>query len=981
LTYQWFKNGSLLTGRTNTSLTLANVSAADAAVYSVVVSGACGNSVSNSASLTVTTLPMISCVGNKNVQLGSPWNFDAPTANYPVMVVSTVTNTAGHCGKTFDATRTWAAIDACNNSAQCSQTVTVVDTTPPIINCGNTNKTVELGTAWTFDPPTATDNGGTNITIMVVSTVTNTTGHCGNTFAATRTWAAIDACNNSAQCSQTVTVVDTTPPIINCSNTNKTVELGTPWNFDPPTATDNSGTNITIMIVSTVTNTVGHCGNTFAATRTWAAIDACNNSAQCSQTVTVVDTTPPIINCGNTNKTVELGTAWTFDPPTATDNGGTNITIMVVSTVTNTAGHCGNTFEATRTWAAIDECNNSAQCRQTVTVVDTTPPIINCSNTNKTVELGTPWTFDPPTATDNGGTNITIMIVSTVTNTTGHCGYTFAATRTWAAIDECNNSAQCSQKVTVVDTTPPIINCGNTNKTVGLGTSWTFDPPTATDNNGTNITIMVVSTVTNTAGHCGGSFDATRTWAAIDGCNNSAQCSQKVTVVDTNPTVVISPPSNQTNCFGTIANFGIVAQGTGLTYAWLHNGSIVGTNNTLALDTSVAGEGQYTVIVTDQCNDTVTNSAVLVVNAGVDASPLSNAVRNLGDSVTFATTASGTGPFTYVWKKNGNVIASATTSSLTLTNLAFADDADYTVEVSGGCNTASQTARLSINHPPTVDIISPTNGTVFVAPATFTLAANAQDIDGIVTNITFFQNLTNQLGETTNSSPGLIFLTNQAVGSYTFTATAADNLGARGTSAPVSISVVAEPPLVLVSSIRLNPQTGLFEQNVRALNPTYNSFYAIRVTIGNLTNGTVVYNPSGFTNGIAYVQSNAAVAAGAYVDFVIEYYIPSRILPDPALHAQLVPPDTGGATVAFGFLQHIERGLWLPNQTFLVEFLTISNRIYSIQYGSNLTKWRDAQPAVVGNGTRIQWIDNGQPKTEISPSSQSARFYRVVLLP
>src|SRR5207247_10488462 len=49
------------------------------------------------------------------------------------------------------------------------------------------------------------------------------------------------------------------------------------------------------MVVGTVTNVIGHCGNTFDATRTWAAIDACGNSAQCSQTVNVVDTTPPTV--------------------------------------------------------------------------------------------------------------------------------------------------------------------------------------------------------------------------------------------------------------------------------------------------------------------------------------------------------------------------------------------------------------------------------------------------------------------------------------------------------------------------------------------------------------------------------------------------------------------------------------------------------------------------------------------------------------
>jgi len=228
-----------------------------------------------------------------------------------------------------------------------------------------------------------------------------------------------------------------------------------------------------------------------------------------------------VITCSSTNKTVEIGTAWIFDAPTATDDS----TISIVSTVTNTAGHCGTTFDATRVWIATDACSNSASCSQKVTVVDTTAPVITCSNTNKTVELGAPWTFDVPTATDNSGTNI-IIIVSTVTNTASHCGTTFDATRVWIATDACSNSASCSQKVTVVDTTAPVITCSNTNKTVELGAPWTFDVPTATDNSGTNI-IIIVSTVTNTASHCGTTFDATRVWIATDACSNSASCSQR----------------------------------------------------------------------------------------------------------------------------------------------------------------------------------------------------------------------------------------------------------------------------------------------------------------------------------------------------------------------------------------------------------------------------------------------------------------------
>jgi len=53
LSYQWYKGGNALPGQTANSLVLANVSAADAGIYSVVVSGVCGNPVTNSPSLTV----------------------------------------------------------------------------------------------------------------------------------------------------------------------------------------------------------------------------------------------------------------------------------------------------------------------------------------------------------------------------------------------------------------------------------------------------------------------------------------------------------------------------------------------------------------------------------------------------------------------------------------------------------------------------------------------------------------------------------------------------------------------------------------------------------------------------------------------------------------------------------------------------------------------------------------------------------------
>ena len=60
LTYQWYKGTSLLGGQVGATLTLNNVSATDAGSYSVVVSGTCGNSVTNSATLFVNANVVVS---------------------------------------------------------------------------------------------------------------------------------------------------------------------------------------------------------------------------------------------------------------------------------------------------------------------------------------------------------------------------------------------------------------------------------------------------------------------------------------------------------------------------------------------------------------------------------------------------------------------------------------------------------------------------------------------------------------------------------------------------------------------------------------------------------------------------------------------------------------------------------------------------------------------------------------------------------
>ena len=455
-------------------------------------------------------------------------NLGAPLATNDNCGILTVTNDAPVEFPVGTNWVTWTAVDTSGNISTCGQMVIVQDVTPPVLTCA-TNKTVECGVAWNFDEPTALDDCcGTNLTLTILSTVTN--GDFCQTII-TRTWEATDCCSNSATCSQTVTITDTMPPVLICA-TNKTVECGAAWGFDEPTALDACcGTNLTLTMLSTVTN-----GDFCQAivTRTWEATDCCSHSATGSQTVTITDTTPPVLPCA-TSKTVECGASWNFDEPTALDACcGTNLTLTILSTVTN--GDFCQTI-VTRTWEATDCCSNSATGSQTVTITDTTPPVLPCA-TSKTVECGASWNFDEPTALDACcGTNLTLTILSTVTNG-DFCQA--IVTRTWEATDCCTNSATCSQTVTITDTTPPVLTCA-TNKTVECGAAWSFDEPTALDGCcGPNLTLTILNTVTN------GDFCqaiVTRTWEATDGCTNAATCSQTVTVTPAPPPAMSVSPA------------------------------------------------------------------------------------------------------------------------------------------------------------------------------------------------------------------------------------------------------------------------------------------------------------------------------------------------------------------------------------------------------------------------------------------------------
>ena len=182
-------------------------------------------------------------------------------------------------------------------------------------------------------------------------------------------------------------------------------------------------------------------------------------------------------------------------------------------------------------------------------------------------------------------------------------------------------------------------------------------------------------------------------------------------------------------------------------------------------------------------------------------------------------------------------------------------------------------------------------------------------------------------------------------------------------------------------AIQLNRQTGLFEEKVHLTNSTDFNWEAVVVLVRDLRVGVQVYNAASDTNvdSVPFVKYNQPIAPGQGADLTIEYYAWDRLPITSTLCAQAVTNSSAGQLD--GTLVHIERTLRLADGTILIEFASVPDQVYSIQYSADLLDWKTVTPSVSNGANRIQWIDNGPPKTECLPNERVLRFYRVIRVP
>jgi|UPI00036540FC hypothetical protein len=261
----------------------------------------------------------------------------------------------------------WTATDAYGNVATGIQTVTIVDTTAPVVTAP---ADVYVEATATLTPYA---NLGTATANDIVGGVLTASNNAPATFplgVTLVTWTATDSYGNTGTAVQRVTMTDTTAPVVTAPAyvyVEATATLTPYANLGTATAND---------IVDGVLTASNNAPATFplgATTVTWTATDASNNVGTATQMVNVQDTTAPVVTPpANITVTATIGAqsvpvshaaiASFLAAATATDH------VAVIGAITNDAPVSFPLGVTIVTFTAKDAANNTGTATATVTV-------------------------------------------------------------------------------------------------------------------------------------------------------------------------------------------------------------------------------------------------------------------------------------------------------------------------------------------------------------------------------------------------------------------------------------------------------------------------------------------------------------------------------------------------------------------------------------------------------------------------------------
>ena len=647
LTYQWQKDGVAISGATSSTLTLNNVTSTDAASYTCVVSGDCGNVTSNSATLTVNPATAITNEsGSQTACDGSDVTFSvtATGSNLTYQWKKDGTNISGATSASYTisgATTSDEGTYTCDVSGDCgnvtSSAMTLTITSSLTLGTVDDQSACPNGTA-TF---TVTANG-TNTTYQWRKDGTNLSdgGNISGATTATLTISNVSASDVAAySCYVTSDCGDATS-----NNANLTLNDATAITSQPSDATACEGDNVTLSVTATGSNL------TYQWYKSGVSISGATSASYTMSNVTTADASTYYCevsgDCGNVTSntvtvTVNENTAITTQPQSQDVCEGADVTFSVVATGSNL------TYQWQKDGSDISGATSDTYSLMSVTNSD--------AGAYTCIVSGDCGNVTSNTATLTVGAGVTIT-------------------------QQPQNQSAC----TGGDVTFTVTATGN-----NLTYQWQKD---GSDISGATATTLTLNNVTSADN---GSY----TCVITSDCGNVTSDAATLTVVDA--TSITTQPQNQDVCEGANATFVVVASGSNLTYQWQKDGNDItgATLDTLVVaNASTSDEGDYTCIVTSDCGTVTSDAATLTIMpaTAIVTQPVTITDAQEGDTVVFTVVASGSN-LTYQWQKDAVDISGATEDTYTIYGVTADDNGSYNVVVSGDCGTVtSDTVLLTV---------------------------------------------------------------------------------------------------------------------------------------------------------------------------------------------------------------------------------------------------------------------------------------------
>lgn len=638
----------------------------------------------------------------------------------------------------------------------------------PSITAQPVSQTVASGSNATFSV-TAVAGTGTNLTYQWNngSNIAGATNKTYQTGTAGSYYVVVTDAGGSTNSSTAVLTVCTTPTVTDPASIN--VVKGATTNLSV-TATGNAlSYKWTKNGQTTVLSTNSTCPlDTSAVGTNGYRVVVSNVAGSVTSAVGLVTVVAaPVITTQPTDKTIAVGSNWVVTVACANKFGtytwyynGTNVltgsttnTLTVLCDSTNKSGayslvlsnFAGVLTSSNAILTVLEKPAITAQPQDT-TVVTTSNATLSVTATG--VGLNYAWKLGTATVKSSSSSSYTFS-----TNKFGVYNFTVLITN---AVGSITSSVA---KVTVLGI--PTITTNLTDKTIGLGSNYTFKLPGVNNSgdyswyyctNGGNTNLLASGTnnfytLTNAQYADQGSY-----WAVLSnavGTLTSATCDLTVlqspsfaaNLSCTNGDLTGSTNSIPTN---TVATLNATAAGDSLSYFWMTGTNVLSTAATNSITVATPKAGKYVLVLSNAvCK--ATSSPVTLVIIGPPAITAKSGVTNLivGQNLGLSVTASGTKPYTnlvYQWSQDGSSISGATNASLSVTNVDTNAAGLYKVVVSNfGGSTTSSVFNVSVKldtNAPAVAITVPAKA---LTNLSYTVKGTAKD-NVLVTNVVYSLN-------------------------------------------------------------------------------------------------------------------------------------------------------------------------------------------------------------------------------------------------